>query len=94
MIEIILGLIIVALLGALVYERKEHNSQVKDLTNKIAARNFNEYLFLDKEKKPIKFEELAKKNAAQDSDLVEISEVSDEEALSAAEKTAQELRKK
>jgi len=103
MTEIILGLVIFALLGGLFFERREHvrqvkdlilkqTEQVKDLTSKIMAKNLNEYV-LTEAKKPLSFEQLSEKNAAKESDLIEIDQMEEEEILEAASKTAEKLRK-
>jgi hypothetical protein len=92
MTEIILALIVAGLLGGLIYERREHSKQVKELTTKLMAKNLSE-LTITEAKKPLSLEQLKKTSAAKDDDLVDIEELTDEEAAKAAEKTAANLRK-
>jgi len=103
MVEIILGLIIAGLFGGLVYERREHSrqtkelikdhsAQVKDLTSKMMAKNLNEYVFTES-KKPLTFDQMSKENAAKEDDLVDIDELSEDELSEAASKTADKMRK-
>ncbi len=91
MTEIILALIIVGLFGGLIYERREHSKQIKELTSKIMAKTLSEFT-ISEAKKPLGIEELGKA-AAKDDDLVDIDTIGDEEATKAALKTAEELRK-
>ena len=90
MTEIILALIIAGLFGGLIYERREHAKQIKELTSKIMAKNLTDFTVTEA-KKPLGIEELGKA-AAKDDDLVDIDTVGDDEATKAALKTAEELR--
>lgn len=103
MTEIILALIIAGLFGGLIYERREHSrnikdltikhaEQIKELTSKITARNLSEYMFTEA-KKPLTFDQMSKTGSAKESDLVDIDEAEPEEIAAAATKTAENLRK-
>ena len=90
MTELILAFIIVVLLGGLIYERREHTKQIKELTAKIMAKSLTEFTMTEA-KKPLGMEDL-NKAAAKEDDLVDMDTVSDEVATKAALKTADELR--
>ena len=90
MTEIILALIITALLGGLIYERRENTKLVKELTAKIKAGTLSEFT-INEAKKPLGIEDL-NKAAAKDDDLVDMDTVSDDVATEAALKTADQLR--
>ena len=71
---------------------KENSAHIRELTSKVMAKNLNEFV-LSESKKPLDFDKLSKINAAKESDLVDIDELSDEDAKKAIIKTTANLRK-